>query len=403
MVRVCVVGGGTAGTEAAREAERCGAEVTLVEKSQGANPPWKSWPDLIGRPTDDRPRGAALADITLTAEALSVGPGFVSATGGREMRFDAVVAATGCTFKPTRLPGHRKDGVFVLDGANKYSDLGRHRGSISRAVVWGEGTRALQVADRLCGSGTKVHLLVSIWRGGGPSAAVASVINQVAAEKGVQMAEGRVDRGLGCGAIEAVLAEGKVISCDTLAVLPPRVPMVPPAEARLGPGGGLLVDEFLVTSSPGLLAAGGCAEVALGSSLPSSLENEAAMSGRVAGANSAGQRIAADLITSQEVTALGLRWRRVGLWGAPPRGFYGPHRIVSHRWGPASACTIAFEVATGRVLGIEAVELAKASPAGFPQISPGATNLRALAYGGSSDISLVSDTARLGLTSWQKS
>lgn len=68
-----------------------------------------------------------------------------------------------------------------------------------------------------------------------------------------------------------------------------------------------------------------------------------------------------------------------------------------------SACTIAFERSTGRVLGVEAVETADAVPADVSSVASGSASLRTLAYGGSSDISLVSETARLGLRTWLSS
>ena len=47
MVRVCVVGGGTSGSAAAAEAAARGAGVTVVEKAERPDPPWKSRLDLI--------------------------------------------------------------------------------------------------------------------------------------------------------------------------------------------------------------------------------------------------------------------------------------------------------------------------------------------------------------------
>ncbi|HUK79161.1 MAG TPA: hypothetical protein VLU91_00680 [Nitrososphaerales archaeon] len=46
---MCIIGGGTAGEEAASEADMRGAHVTIVEKRHASEPPWRSWPELISR------------------------------------------------------------------------------------------------------------------------------------------------------------------------------------------------------------------------------------------------------------------------------------------------------------------------------------------------------------------
>ena len=101
MVRVCVVGGGTAGSEAALEASALGAEVTLVEKSERPAPPWGTWPDLIrafgsgtGKPCFSWARGGKSPAKTLTSQAKSAGKGAVATARG-EVACDLTVLATG--------------------------------------------------------------------------------------------------------------------------------------------------------------------------------------------------------------------------------------------------------------------------------------------------------------------
>ncbi len=403
MSRVCVVGGGTAGAEAAREASGWGAEVTLIEKSETPEPAWKSWPALIGDPSAGEVPPPSAADRVIIASVASAGPGLVRVDDGRRLQSEAVIVATGSKFAPVRLPGLAKKGAYVLDCSSKYSELGRAAETASKAVILGEGSRALQVADRLCGSGRRVRVLVSGWRSGEPSPLVKKVIESAADKAGVSIARGSVEKLVGSDTVEAVVANGSVLPCDLVGLLPPRIPNPPHADARRGPHGGLLVDQLLVATSPGLLAAGGCAELSSEPGGALALDEVAGMSGRVAGANSAGRRMQVDFMVPHEVTAFGLRWTRSGLALGPSPGTRFPLTIVGRGWRPDSACTIAFDRQTGRVLRIESVRPAVESPEELPRLAPGRTLLRSLAYEGSSDISMVSDTARLGISEWRKS
>jgi NADPH-dependent 2,4-dienoyl-CoA reductase/sulfur reductase-like enzyme len=404
MTRVCVVGGGTAGLEAAREAERCGAAVTLVERSAALDLPWKAWPDLIsGRRlaiVPSTPIDGACGGEILHTEAKSAGAGFVLLGDGTRRPFDAMVAATGCGFEPVRLPGRGKPGVYILDRMSAYEELGRGSSSAARVIVFGEGARGLQVADRL-GGGREVRLVISHWQHGEPSWGVRASISRAAGARGVSIGYGTLSRALGAGPLEAVVLDGKVVSCDALAFLPRRVPRVIPMAASTGRSGGFSVDRYLMTSSAGAFAAGGCAEYPRHSGFASTLEDETGMSGRVAGANAAGRHVAFDQTNERETCAFGLRWASAGAevsWFRESADV----RLISETL-PEAACTIAFERSSGRVLGVETVEPADSRPADLSSVGSGAASLGTLAYGSSSDISLVSETARLGLRTWRNS
>ena len=112
MVSVCVVGGGTAGSEAASEASLRGAEVTVVERLERPSPGWKTWPNLIRVLSQDSeaefstwPAGAP-QDRKVVAEVLSARSGSVKTSAGT-LRPDFVVLATGSSFEPPTFQGHR--------------------------------------------------------------------------------------------------------------------------------------------------------------------------------------------------------------------------------------------------------------------------------------------------------
>lgn len=204
--------------------------------------------------------------------------------------------------------------------------------------------------------------------------------------------------------MEGVLLRGNFIPCGAFVVLPPRFPAPVRTGALVGTGGGLLVDRWLRTSVPELYAAGGCAETDSPRTTPSSFEDAPTASGRVAGANAAGRAVAISSSGFHSVKAFGLLWWRAGASpGRLPRS--GEPEVFGRRWGPDSACSITYDGRSGAVLALEAV-----APEGVgSRLDHVATLERAtlhnLAYGSqpSTDISMVSDTARLALAHWQGS
>ncbi|MDG6909896.1 MAG: NAD-binding protein, partial [Nitrososphaerota archaeon] len=89
-MKVCVVGGGTSGMEAAREAEARGADVTVVEKSDLPDPPWRSWPAALGPGATARspPSGGEGGWTLLRKEAKSVREDRVTTADGRSISAD---------------------------------------------------------------------------------------------------------------------------------------------------------------------------------------------------------------------------------------------------------------------------------------------------------------------------
>ena len=405
MVRICVIGGGSAGEEAAFEADHRGAEVTLIERRPDRDPPWRSWPELISQSPAKRGlfsgRGKSSRSV-LTTDAKSASPGFVALSNGDRLRFDSIIVATGSRFKQASLPGAVKQGVFILDGPEKYEELGRARPSIDKVVVVGEGYRGLEVADRLCGLGAEVLLMISCWQYEAPAEIVVDVIEDAAGERGIEIKRGVVSKVVGNGRVEAVVAGGSVIPCDTVVVAPLRIPNPVRSSLRLGHMGAVEVDGAMRTSEPSMFAAGGCAELKGSLFASGTLTSEPSLTGRIAGSNSAGSTHSIGGERIDELRVFGLGWSRIGRRGAP-RKCWNKAETVSRRWGHASACVITHERFSERVVGVESIQPSSSSPAGLPPLAPGVT-LGALAYGlGLSDISQISETARLGLRDWPKS
>ena len=408
MSRVLIVGGGTAGTAAAEECAMQGADAMIIDRLEEPEPPWASWPDFLSSPEGQGravsgpvTRVDACASVRGT-EIIAVRKGEAVASNGSLFRADSLVLAAGSRFEPPVAQGLRKPGSFVLDSAARYKELGSASASADRILICGEGARGLQVAERLSVRGTKVSLMVSCWQPAKPSPPVLEVISDAARARGISLVTGRVHRVVGLARAEAVIAGGEVVPCGALAFVPRRIPVTVPLAGLLGRSGGVMVDRCLRASVPGVFAAGGCAE--LDGSLPPgvALDGEARLTGRAAGANSAGANVRISAVRSWCLTVFGLRWSRAGP-GATTCGSLGMDlRAIGRRWHEDSACGLVYERNTGRVIGAEVVEPAGSPSAGLGCSASGSATLKSLAYGctGSSDISAISDTARLGLTSW---
>jgi len=406
LVSVCVIGGGTAGKAAAVEAGWRGADVTIVERRATPEPPWRSWPGLISGSSEEEgflDGHGSFPPTLVNDEASAAGPGFVALSSGQRLPCDSAIIATGTRFEPVCFPGARKPGVFVLDGAEKYAEVGRACTSLGGVVVTGEGYRGLEVADRLISRGVRVCLMVSCWQCEPPSPAVLEVIEDVARDGGTQVQRGDVSRAVGNGRVEAVVVGGSVVPCEAVLVTPRRAPNPLRAAVKLGRSGAVEVDLGMRTSYPSLFAAGGCAELKGGAAASGVLNAEPSLSGRIAGSNCAGSRLSLRGTRIDDMHVFGLRWSRIGRRGGTPAALGNQTETVSHRWRSDCACTITHQKFSEEVIRVESIQPSAFSPAGLPPLGAGVT-LEALAFGlGSSDISPISETARLGLREWPES
>lgn len=394
-MKVCIVGGGTAGTQAAAEASRLGSDVVVIEKEEVPDAPWLDLPDLIhpyGTPGFRAPAPPHSVRV-LTSEATSCSPGLVT-TSREDVRCDSLVLATGSTFEAPAFKGSRKPGVYVLDSEESYRELGSDSGALGRVLVAGEGARALEVTERLTGGGRSIRTAVSHWQAGPPSRPVLDAISRAADERGVSISAGRLSGVVGTAGAEAAVVGGEVVPCDSVVFVPRRLPRVPATTSRLGRTGALLVGRNLAAGTAGTFAAGGCAEVE-GSGPPSTLVGEPSPSGRIAGANSLGASLSLGPARSAEIILFGLRWVRVS---SRLTGMTLGSLDSAAKSEDGAACEIIFDRPSGKVNVMEFVQPVTSRVIGEALVTPD-LNLKALAYGGagSSDISLVSETARLGL------
>jgi nitrite reductase (NADH) large subunit len=215
---------------------------------------------------------------------------------GQELRYDALVVATGARGQVVRVPGADLAGVFTLrdladlDGIEALAAPGR------RAVVLGGGNVGLQTAEALLERGLAVtvvfrsaHLLSQM-----VDAEAGRRVEALCERHGLGLRPGRDAVGiLGPERVSGVrLDDGELLPADLVVVgkgISPNVEWL--AGSGVEVKRGVVVDRCGRTSLPGVFAAGDCAEAAdplTGETAVSGVWPVAFEMGRAAGAAAVG-------------------------------------------------------------------------------------------------------------------
>jgi 3-phenylpropionate/trans-cinnamate dioxygenase ferredoxin reductase subunit len=269
-----IIGGGLAGAKAAEGARANGFDGRVVLIGAERHPPYERPPlskALLRGEADPKStlvhdhRYYAAHDIEIVtghaAIALDVATRTVDVAGGTAVRFDTAVLATGAIPRQLDVPGALLDGVHYLrnlDDSLRLSDAIR---SASRVAVIGAGWIGTEVAASARQMGADVTLIdpgaVPLQRVLG--ADIGRMIARLHADNGVALRLGTAVAELqGAGRVEhVVLTDGRIVPADLVVVgvgVTPRLDLA--VQAGLCVDNGVVVDEFLETSAPGIYAAG---------------------------------------------------------------------------------------------------------------------------------------------------
>jgi dihydrolipoamide dehydrogenase len=326
---VAVIGAGAAGVAAALEAARLGASVALVE----AERPGGSCVHFTCIPTSIlldaaegfvRARELAVAGVLAAGETLQLGrandraralvrslaagleaalrrarvevvaghasfrePGLLTVAGAGELAADAVVIAIGARWEPPAIPGLPADRLVTPDVVQSW------REPPPSCLVLGGGPSggvfALEYATLLALAGSPVTLAAP---GPGIFAGFDADLQPLVADLlqplGITVVTGASPlRAEGEAVILATAAGERPVEANCVLAADPRVPSARGLaldHAGLAPGadGAIPVDESCATGVPGIFAAGDITARGMRSST-------AAVQGRVAGANAAGE------------------------------------------------------------------------------------------------------------------
>lgn len=194
-------------------------------------------------------------------EGIDVASSAVELPGGERLPYDRLLLSVGAEPRRLSVPGADLAGVLYLRSLTDSDALAARLESGGRVVVIGAGWIGAEAAASARQKGLEVTLVeqaaVPLERVLG--AEVGAVYRDLHTDHGVRFLGGAgVDGFEGSGRVERVrLADGTAIDCDFVVVgvgVRPRTELA--ERAGLTVDNGIVVDEFLATSAPGIFAAG---------------------------------------------------------------------------------------------------------------------------------------------------
>jgi 3-phenylpropionate/trans-cinnamate dioxygenase ferredoxin reductase component len=193
--------------------------------------------------------------------SIDPGAGHVTLDGGARLAYDQLLLTTGATPRRIDIPGAQLDGIHYLRTLASCDALREAIGRASRLVVVGAGWIGSEVAASARQLGKEVALIegaeVPLQRVLGTE--VGAIFGRLHDDHGVELHMGlgvEAFRG-GTTAEEVLLADGATVPGDLFLVgvgVTPRTDLA--VEAGLTVDNGVVVDEHLATSVPGVWAAG---------------------------------------------------------------------------------------------------------------------------------------------------
>jgi 3-phenylpropionate/trans-cinnamate dioxygenase ferredoxin reductase subunit len=196
-----------------------------------------------------------------TAVSLNATGSELALDDGERLRYDRLLITVGAEPRRLSIPGGKLDGVIYL---RSVEDCGALRDRLDRGgavVVIGAGWIGAEVAAsaRQRGLGVTVIEPASVPLERVLGAEVGAIYRDIHVDHGVQMLLGTgVEAFEGDQAVERVrTSDGRELECDFVVVgvgVRPRAALA--AQAGLAVDNGVLVDEHLQTSAPGVFAAG---------------------------------------------------------------------------------------------------------------------------------------------------
>jgi 3-phenylpropionate/trans-cinnamate dioxygenase ferredoxin reductase subunit len=196
-----------------------------------------------------------------TAAGLDTSSSEVALDDGERLRYDRLLLATGAEPRRLSIPGANLDGVLYLRDVGDSDALRERIDRGGSLVVIGAGWIGAEVAASARQRGLDVTVVdpaaVPLERVLG--AEVGAIYRDIHADHGVRMLLGTgVEAFEGSTAVERVrTSHGRTLDCDFVVVgigVEPRTGLA--TRAGLDVADGILVDEQLRTSSPGVYAAG---------------------------------------------------------------------------------------------------------------------------------------------------
>ncbi|MFN8634100.1 MAG: FAD-dependent oxidoreductase [Chloroflexota bacterium] len=310
-----IIGGGLAGVTAAETIRALGARGSVAIVSGEIDPPHDRPPLSKELLRDERSRQQVLLrpldfyqsrriGLVLGRPALSLKPESheVVLADGETIGYQRLLLATGGRPRSVGVPGESLSGIYQLRTLAEAERLKEAAGASTRVVVVGASFIGLEVAASLAERGLDVTVLnqdAQVWPNVMPPE-IASAIQADFEDRGVSFRHNvRVTGFEGKDSLEYIVTNAGDVEASFVVVgVGIQLNTELAAAAGLKVDDGILVDDRLQTSEPGIYAAG---DVARFPDVFASLQGEpvlrhvehwdnAVAQGRVAGANMAGKR-----------------------------------------------------------------------------------------------------------------
>src|SRR5262245_21555413 len=313
-IRVVVVGGGAGGIGAAGGVKQAApdAEVTVFTEFEDVAYSPCGIPYVHGREIDDF-TSLFLADkqayvdagidihyeTRVTAIDVDRRTVHVEGRDGEigDIPYDRLIVATGFDYADPGVPGSDLGGLYYVKNIRQAMEWDKVLDSVTRAVVVEASPLGLEMTTALAHRGIETHLIdPRPW----PLADVAdpdimAPVEESWTELGaITHFNTKLTGFVGDGHVRAVATSNGELPCELAVVCTHKQPNNTLARAAgldIGSTGGLVVDERMETSRPGVFAAGDCVELPHGVTwvpVQGLSGSHAYAQGKVAGANAAG-------------------------------------------------------------------------------------------------------------------
>ncbi len=276
MAHIVIVGGGVAAGKAAETLRRDGYDGDVTVVAAEPNPPYQRPPLSKGYLAGSEGRDAVILheagwyddsgiDLRMSTRATRLDPArHLVETDGGDLRYDAVLLATGASPRHLPIEGHELDGVHTLRRLADSDALAEElRGGGKRLVLIGSGWIGMEVAATARTLGNDVTILerdpVPLALAVGTR--MGEVFRRLHEDNGVELRTSvDVQRIAGRDRVEGVVVDGETVPADLVLVGVGAVPDTALAEAAgIALGNGILTDASLRTSAPDVYAAGDAA------------------------------------------------------------------------------------------------------------------------------------------------
>jgi NADPH-dependent 2,4-dienoyl-CoA reductase/sulfur reductase-like enzyme len=311
-----IIGGGLAGVSAADSLRTIGARGSVAILSGEIDPPHDRPPLSKEFLRDERSREHVLLrpldfyqskriGLVLGRPALALKPDVqeVMLADGETVGYQRLLLATGGRPRTLGVPGESMPGIYQLRTLAEAERLKEAAGASTSVIVVGAGFLGLEVAASLAARGLSVTVLNQddqVWPGAAP-AEIAAVLQADLEAHGITFRHHvRVTGFEGKDTLEFMVTNaGDIEATFVVVAVGLQLNTELAAAAGLAIDGGIVVDELLRTSAPGIFAAG---DVASFPDIMAGLDgapvrrhvehwDNAVAQGRVAGANMAGKQV----------------------------------------------------------------------------------------------------------------